>query len=80
MARAGAVGRTCKLAFSYGLESDPMVAAEFLAKLTLQRRHSHIPVYDSKVAPRSNRIPLKPVTDAFSGMPEKSAAHRDWWT
>ena len=36
LARAGAAGRACKLAFSYGLESDPVVAAKFLAKLTLQ--------------------------------------------
>ena len=36
LARAGAVGRVCMLAFSYGLESDPVVAAEFFAKLTLQ--------------------------------------------
>ena len=36
LAKAGAVGRACKLAFSDGMESDPVVAAEFLAKLTLQ--------------------------------------------
>ncbi len=34
--KVGAVGRAVKLAFSFGLESDPLVAAEFLAKLTLQ--------------------------------------------
>jgi hypothetical protein len=77
LAKAGAVGRACKLAFSYGMESDSVVAAEFLAKLTLHQRHSHIPVYESKVVPRPNNIPLKSVTDAFSGMPKKSAAHKD---
>jgi hypothetical protein len=35
LSRAGAVGRACKLAFSYGMKSDQVVAAEFLAKLTL---------------------------------------------
>ena len=32
LAGAGAVGRACKLAFSYGLETDPEIAAKFLAK------------------------------------------------
>ena len=54
-----------------------MVAIEFLAKLTLQQRHSYIPIYESNVAPRPNIIPLKSVTDAFLGMPKKSVAHRD---
>jgi hypothetical protein len=42
LAGAGAVGRACKLAFSYGLESDPAVAAKFLAKLTMGTKHAHI--------------------------------------
>jgi len=71
LSRAGAMERACKLAFSYGLESDPVVAAEFVAKITLQHRHSHIQIYESKVAPLPNGIPLKSVTDAFSGMPKK---------
>jgi hypothetical protein len=62
------------------MESDPVIAADFLAKLTLQHRHSNIPIYDSKVAPRPNRIPLKAARDAFSGMPKKFATHRDVWT
>jgi hypothetical protein len=41
---AGAVGRACKLAFSYGLETDPGIAAKFLAKLTLGARHSHVDI------------------------------------
>jgi hypothetical protein len=32
LAGAGAVGRACKLAFSYGLKTDPGIAAEFMAK------------------------------------------------
>ena len=79
MSRAGAVGRACKLAFLYAMESDPWMAAEFLAKLTLQQRHSHIPINESKVAPLTNGIPLKSVTDAFSGMPKNSASHKDGW-
>ncbi len=61
-------------------EADPVVAAKFLAKLNLPARHSHIAPYEAKVKPPRNRIPLKTVTDAFSGMPKKSAAHRDGWT
>jgi hypothetical protein len=74
------VDRACKIAFSFGLESDPIVAAEFLAKLTLQKRHDHIPIYVSKVTPAPSHIPLKSVSDAFSGMPKRSAAHTDGWT
>ena len=74
------MGRACKLAFSYGLESDPTVAAKFLSKLTLKKKHDHIQEYVAKVKPTGNRIPLKAFTDSFSGMPKKSAAHRDGWT
>ena len=42
LAGARAIGRACKLAFSYGMESDPAVAAEFLAKVTLRAKQSHI--------------------------------------
>ena len=62
MAGAGAVGRACKFAFSYGLESDPAVAAKFLANLTLR-------AYVPKIKPPRNCIPVKAVTNAFSGMP-----------
>jgi hypothetical protein len=75
------VGRACKLAFSYGLESDPEIAAKFLSKLALKKRHSHIPVHVSKIELPANCINLnKAVMDAFSGMPKKSATHRDGWT
>jgi hypothetical protein len=37
LASVGEVGRACKVA-----ETDPVVAAEFLWKLNLQSRHSHI--------------------------------------
>jgi hypothetical protein len=36
LAGVGQVGRACKVAFTYGLETDPDVAAKFLKKLTLQ--------------------------------------------
>ncbi len=81
LAGAGAVGRACKLTFSYGLESEPAVAAKFLAKLTLRAKHSHIEAYIPKIKPPRNCIPLKAVTDdAFSGIPKKFVAHRDGWT
>ena len=41
LAGCGAVGKACKLAFSYGTESDPIVAATFLAKLTRTTPHTH---------------------------------------
>ena len=56
-----------------------MVVAEFMAMLTLQERHSHIPIQESKVAPLPNNIPLKSGTDAFSSIPKKSVAHKDGW-
>ena len=77
LAGAGAMGRACKLAFSYGLESDPAVAVKFMSKLTLKKKHDHIHEYVAKVKPTRNCIPQKSVTEAFSGMPKKSAAHRD---
>jgi hypothetical protein len=77
---AGAMGRVCKQAFSYGLETDPEIAAKFLERLTLKARHARIHVHVPKVKPPANCIPLKAVMDAFSWMPKKSVAHRDGWT
>jgi len=74
------VGRACKLAFSYGLETNPVFAAKFLDKLTLGASHSHIEAHAPKVKPPMSCIPMEAVTDAFSGMPKKFAAHRDGWT
>jgi hypothetical protein len=71
------VGRALKLAFSHGLENDHEIAAKLLANLAMGARHSHIVSY---VKPPKNCNPLKAITDAFSGMPKKSAAHRDGWT
>jgi hypothetical protein len=80
LAGAGAVGRAFKLVFSHGLESDPEIAAKFLSKLTLKERHAYIPAHVPEVNPPMNCIPLKAITDAFSGMPKKSVAHRNVWT
>ncbi len=77
LAGAGQVGRACKVAFTYGLETHPEVAAKFLKKLTLQARHSHIASHTSTVKPAKILISSKALTDAFSGMPKQSAAHRD---
>ncbi len=77
LARAGEVGRACKVAFTYGIETDPEIAAKFLKKLTLQARHSHITPHSSTLKPAKNLIPAKAVSEAFSGMPKKSDAHRD---
>jgi hypothetical protein len=64
----------------FGMEADPEIAARFLSKLTLKQRRSHISVHVSTVKPSANKIQAKAITDAFSGMPKKSAAHRDGWT
>ncbi len=71
------MGRASKLAFSYGIESDLVIATKFFSKLTLTKRQSRIHLHVSKINPPENYIPLKAVMDAFSGMPKKSAAHRD---
>ncbi len=76
----GEVGRAYKVTFSYGLKQDPVVAARFISELTLKQRHAHIQPYIPKIKPAINSLPLKAVTDAFSGMPKKSARHRDGWT
>jgi hypothetical protein len=68
----------CKLAFSYGIESDPIIAANFLSKLTRATLHSPVPAPPSTCKPTFFLIPLKAVTTA--GMPKKSAPHRDGWT
>ena len=73
----GAVGKVCKLAFSYGTESDPIVAATFLAKLARSTKHQHVPAPPSTYKSAFVPIPLKAVTDAFTWMPKKSAPHRD---
>ena len=68
------------MAFSYGTESNPEVAAKFMAKLTMTVPHSHVPAppfsYKTVFVP----IPLKSITDTFTSMPKKSAPHRDGWT
>ncbi len=74
------MGKACKAAFTYGMETDPEIAARFLSKLTLKQRHSHISMHISTVNPSANKIPAKAITDAFLGMPKKFAAHRDGWT
>ena len=80
LASAGELSRACKVAFAYGIEVDPEVAASFLAKLTLQARHSHDPLHPSSLKPAKNSIPLCAVAEAFSKIPKKSAAQRDGWT
>ena len=77
LAWAGEVGIACKVAFTFGLESDPEVAAKFLEKLTLQARHSHITSHSSTYKPAKILISAKAVSEAFSGMPKKSVAHKD---
>ncbi len=59
------MARACKLAFSYGLESDPVIVAKFLDKLTLKKKHAHILDFVARVKPAGNSIPLNAVTDAF---------------
>ena len=51
-----------------------------MSKLTLKKKHDHIPVFVARVKPTRNCTPLKAATEAFSRIPKKSAAHRDGWT
>jgi hypothetical protein len=80
LAGCGVVGKACKLVFSYGIESNPIVAATFLAKLTRTTPHTHVPSPPSSFKTPFVPIPIKAITDAFTGMPKKSAPHRDGWT
>ncbi len=54
LAGAREVGRACKVALSYGIETDPEVAAKFLKNLILQTHHSHIPPHPSNLKPAKN--------------------------
>ncbi len=70
------------MAFSYGTESDPIVAATFLAKLTRTVPHTHVPMPPSSFKTAFLPVPIKAVTYAFThtGMPKKSAPHKDGLT
>jgi hypothetical protein len=65
LAGAGEVGRACKVAYTFGLETNPEVAATFLKKLTLQSRHNHIVPHSSTFKPAKNWIPAKAISEAF---------------
>ncbi len=80
LAGCGVTRKACKLAFSYGTESDPVVAATFLAKLTRKTPHSHVPVPPSTFKTPFMPISTKAVSDAFTCMPKKSAPRTDGWT
>ena len=76
-ASVGEAGRAFKVAFTYGLETDPVVAAKFLKKLALHARHLHITPHTSTLKPAKNLISLKAITNSFSEMPKQSSSHRD---
>ncbi len=80
LAAVGEAGRACKVAFTYGMETDPEVAAKVLSRLNRSERHTHITPHVSTVIPAKDRIHVLAVTEAFTRMPKKSAAHRDGWT
>jgi len=77
LAGAWEVGGACKVAFTYGLETDPVVSSKFLNKPALHGRHPHIVPNTSNLKPAKNHISLKDVTYSFSGMPKQSASHKD---
>jgi hypothetical protein len=68
LAECGAVGKACKLAFSYGTETNPVAAATFVSKLTRSTMHTHIPpppfARESAFIPN----PVKAVINAVTGM------------
>jgi len=76
----GDAGKACTLAFSYGTESDPTVAATFMSKLTRTIPHTHVPLPPSSYKTILVPIPIKTVTYAFTSMPKKYAPYRDGWT
>ncbi len=80
LAGDGEVGRAYKVAFIYGLETDPSVAAKFMKKLTLQARHPHITPNSVNLKPAKNLTSQKAVSDVVWGMPKQSASHIDGWT
>jgi hypothetical protein len=61
-------------------ESDPIVAATFLAKLTRTIPHSHFQPPPSSYKTAFWPIPLKAISAAFTDMPKKSAPRRYGWT
>jgi hypothetical protein len=77
LAGCGVVGKACKITVTYGTESNPMVAATFMAKVTRSTLHTQVPApsraYKSAFVP----IPIKAATGAFVGMPKKSAPNID---
>jgi len=79
LAKCRAVGKACKLAFSYGTESDPEVAARFLANFTRTVPHTHVPPPPSSYKTAFVPIPLKAINYMFTGMSKKSVP-RHWWT
>jgi hypothetical protein len=80
LAWCGAVGKACKTGFSYGTESDPIVATTFLTKLTRTKPHTYVSMPPSSFKTAFIPIPIKAVTYAFTDMPKKSASHKDGWT
>ncbi len=55
LAGCGARGKACKLAFSYGTESDPIIGAIFPAKLTRATMHTHVPPHYLHTSPNSSQ-------------------------
>jgi hypothetical protein len=80
LAGCGAASKAGKLAFSYGSESDPEVAARFVAKLTRTAPHTHVAPPPSSYKTTFVPIPQRVITDTFTGMPRKTTPHRDGWT
>jgi hypothetical protein len=80
LAGCGVVCKACRLAFSYGTESDPTIAASVLAKLTRTIPHTYGSPPPSSYNTAFVPIIVKGVTDAFTCMPKKSAFHKNLWT
>jgi hypothetical protein len=71
LAGCGAIGKACKFAFSYGTESGPEVVVRFMANLPRTTPHTHVPLPPSSCKFAFVPIPLKAITDMFTGMPKK---------
>jgi hypothetical protein len=77
LAKCEAVGRAYRLAFSYGQESDRVVAATLFSQLARSTPHAHVPFPLSTYKTMCMHILDKDVCDAFKDMPNNSAPRRD---
>ena len=75
------MGKACRLALSYGVETDPARAAESLEALHRPSPHDHIafPQLPPRFAAKTT-FTVKTTADGLRKHPTCSATHRDFWS